>query len=78
MTIKKVDLCISNSKPDHPPGQIPGEFFEKANSSPHPPGTRKVRKPRPQGQKNHAKTPPPGQLFPKGQQKTLQNMRQKS
>ena len=52
-----------NSKPDHPPGN----FFETLNS-PHP-GQKESAKPRPLGQKNRAKTPPPGRLFSKIQQK---------
>ena len=56
-----------NSKPDHAPlGQPPWEFFEWANSPRH----KESPKPRPLRQKNHAKTPPLGQLFSKIQQKT--------
>ena len=62
-----------------PPPQTPGNFFERANAPlPLPlPGHKESAKPRPLGQKNHAKTPPPGQLFSKIQQKPPQNMRHK-
>ena len=45
----------------------PREFLERAISP--PPGHKESAKPRPLGQKNRAKTPRPGQLFPKIQQK---------
>ena len=45
----------------------PGNFFEGANFSPL--GHRESEKPRPLGQKNRSKAPPPGQLFSKIQQK---------
>ena len=38
-----------NSKPDYPPGQNPGEFFERANSPPR--GTMKVWNPNSWGRK---------------------------
>ena len=57
------------------PRADPGEFFERAN--PPPPGYKESAKLRPLGQKNCAKTPLPGQLFSKIQQKNSQSMRQK-
>ena len=50
-----------------PPGQIPGNFFDRANSP--LPGHKESTKPRLLGQKIRAKTPPPGQLLSKIQQK---------
>ena len=48
-----------------------GKCSERANSP--PPGTKKVQTPTP-GQKNRAKTPPPGQLYSEiQQQKTVLN-----
>ena len=44
-----------------PPGKPAGNLCERANSP--PPGHKESAKPRPLGQKNHAKTPRPGQLF---------------
>ena len=61
-----------NSRPDHSPGKLLGNFFERVNSS--PPGTSV--KSQPLGQKNHAKIPLPGQLFSNIQQKNPQNMKQ--
>ena len=57
-----------------PPWQTPGDVFERANFP--PPWHKESAKPRPLWQKNRAKTPPPGQLFSKIQQKK-QNMRWK-
>ena len=64
-----VTYVSDNSKPDHPPGQTPGEFFERVNLP--PPGHKESVKPRSLEQINRAKTPPPGQLFFKMQQKNL-------
>ena len=47
-----------NSKLDHPPGQTPEEFFERADSQPL--GQKESAKPRPLLQKYRAKTPPKG------------------
>ena len=44
------------SKPDQPPGQTPGNFFERANSLPL--GTKKVRNPDPWGRKIVLKSHP--------------------
>ena len=66
------DRCyvLVNSKPGKPLGNfLIGQFPN--------PGHKESVKPRPLGQINRAKTPPPGQLFSKMQQKTPQNMRQK-
>ena len=57
-----------NSKPDHPPGKTPGEFFKRVNSP--PPGHKVSAGSRPLGQKNRAKTPLPGQLYSEIQQET--------
>ena len=54
-----------------PPKQTPREFFERANSP--PPGRKESAKPRSLGQKNRAKTPPPGKLFSKIQQKNTKH-----
>ena len=54
-----------NSKPDHPPPLW--ECFERVNSP--PPRHKESMEPRPMGQKNRAKTPLPGQLFSKIQQR---------
>ena len=51
-----------------PRGKVPRNLFERANSS--PPEHKESAKPRPVGQKNRTKTPPPGQLFSKIQQKS--------
>ena len=59
-----------NFKPDHPPRQTPGEFFWKGEFSTPWHGHKESAKARPLGQKNCAKTPPPGQLFSKIQKKT--------
>ena len=56
-----------NSKPDHPPGQTPGNFLKGRIPTP---GQKESAKPQPLGQKNRAKTPSPGQLISKTRQKT--------
>ena len=58
---------LVNSKPDHPPGRTRGEFFRKGEFP--TPRHKGSAKPQPLGQKNRAKTPPPGQLFFKIQRK---------
>ena len=67
------DNVSVNSKHDHPPGQPPGNVFERANSPPT--GHEESAKPQLLGQKNRAKTPPPGNYFQKSSQKRQQNMR---
>ena len=57
-----------------PPGKPPRNILK--GRIPHPLGHKESVKPRPLGQINRPKTPPPGSYF-KMQQKTLQNMRQK-
>ena len=47
----------------------PRDFFERVNFPPHPPRHKESVKPQLLGQKNCAKTPSPGQLFSKIQQK---------
>ena len=56
-----------NSKPDHPPGHTPGEFFKSSDSP--PPEHKESGKPQPLGQKNRAKTPPRGNYFQKSSKK---------
>ena len=60
-----------NSKPGHPPGKPPENFYERANSP--PPGNKESAKPRPLGQKNRPKTPPPAQLFSKIMQRNTKH-----
>ena len=64
------DILV-NSKPDHPLGKPQGHFYERANSP--TPAHKESVKLRPLRQKNRAKTPPPGQLFSKIQQKTTKH-----
>ena len=56
------------------PGKLSGIFVDRANSPPQ--WHKECQKPRAVRQKSHARTPAPGQLFSKLQQKKKQNMRQ--
>ena len=67
-------MCQSIPSLTIPPGKAPGNFLK--GQIPHPPGHKDSVKSRPLGQKNHAKSPPPGTIIFKNPAKN-KIMRQK-
>ena len=72
LQMSNVHYVSVNSKPDHPPGQTPGDIFEWANS-PLPRAQRKCDTPTPVAE-NSCSNPPPGAIIFKNQQKTKQEI----